>query len=101
MQNEPDELIRLRAESARLVALLESHGIDWRHPPTLTTASNLPPSEPSNLPTAERVRPFRRLFRGRTDVHPVRWGQRDERHIRPRLHLHGKPVNGARDSRVL
>jgi superfamily II DNA or RNA helicase len=73
MSNQPNELTRLRAEVARLVALLESHGIDWRRPPTPTTTSNHPPSEPSNLSTEEKVALFRRLFRGRADVHPVRW----------------------------
>ncbi len=73
MSNELDELTRLRAEVARLIALLESHGIDWRLPPALTTASTPPPPEPSNLSTAEKVALFRRLFRGRIDVHPVRW----------------------------
>jgi hypothetical protein len=29
--------------------------------------------EPSRLSTAEKVTLFRRLFRGRTDVYPVRW----------------------------
>jgi hypothetical protein len=72
MSNESDELKRLRAENVRLIALLESHQIDRRHdlapkPPTA------PPPEPSNLSTAEKVTLFRRLFRGRTDVHPVRW----------------------------
>ena len=71
--NEPNELARLRAEVARLIALLESHGIDWRRPPMPTTTSNPPPSEPSNLSAAEKVALYRRLFRGRTDVYPVRW----------------------------
>ncbi len=73
MSNELDELTRLRAEVARLIALLESHGIDWRLPPALTTASTPPPPEPSNRSTAEKVALFRRVFRGRIDVHPVRW----------------------------
>lgn len=30
-------------------------------------------SEPSRFSTAEKVALFRRLFRGRTDVYPVRW----------------------------
>ncbi len=73
MSNEPNELARLRAEVARLIALLESHGIDWRRPPTPTTTSNPLSSEPSNLSAAEKVALYRRLFRGRTDVYPVRW----------------------------
>lgn len=73
MSHESDELTRLRAENARLIALLESHGIDWRHDPAPTAASAPLSPEPSNLSTAEKVALFRRLFRGRTDVHPVRW----------------------------
>lgn len=64
-----DELAALRAENTRLIALLESHGIEWR--PTLQPAT--PPAEPSRLSTDEKVALFRRLFRGRTDVYPVRW----------------------------
>ena len=73
MSNDCDELIGLRAENARLIALLESHGIDSRRQPAPTTASATPPPEPLNLSTAEKVALLRRLFRGRTDVHPVRW----------------------------
>lgn len=61
----------LRAENARLIALLEAHGIEWRLPkPTVVTARE---PAPSKLSTAEKVALFRRLFRGRTDVYPVRW----------------------------
>lgn len=73
MSNNRDELKRLRAENARLIALLESHQVDWRQDPAPTTPSGSPLPEPSNLSTAEKVALFRRLFRGRTDVHPVRW----------------------------
>ena len=73
MSNESDELKSLRAENARLIALLESHDIDWRQDPMPITPSASPESEPSSLSTAEKVALFRRLFRGRTDVHPVRW----------------------------
>ena len=73
MSNESDELKRLRAENARLIALLESHDIDWRNDPAPTAPSTSPPPEPSNLSTAEKVALFRRLFRGRADVYPVRW----------------------------
>ena len=72
MSNESDELKRLRAENARLIILLESHQIDWRHDMAPNTPS-APPTGPSSLSTAEKVTLFRRLFRGRTDVHPVRW----------------------------
>ncbi|AGU53865.1 putative helicase [Variovorax paradoxus B4] len=57
------------AENSRLIALLESHGIEWR-----TRQQPSPsPVEPSRLSTDEKVAIFRRLFRGRTDVFPVRW----------------------------
>lgn len=64
------DLEGLRAENARLIALLESHGIEWRSPPrpAAMTAQATP-----RLSTADKVALFRRLFRGRTDVYPVRW----------------------------
>lgn len=81
-----DDLHALRAENARLVALLESHGIAWRlteasakQQLSLTTIQSDPrPAPPpraqqANLSTKEKVALFRRLFRGRTDVYPVRW----------------------------
>ena len=68
---EIDPLGALQVENARLIALLESHGIEWRAPPA--PAPSTPQPEPSRLSTAEKVALFRRLFRGRTDVYPVRW----------------------------
>lgn len=65
------ELAKLQAENARLIALLESHGIEWHPRQSVATVSREP--EPSRLSTAEKVALFRRLFRGRTDVYPVRW----------------------------
>jgi len=64
-----DLLAKLQAENARLVALLESHKIEWRQPPASLPAA----LEPSRLSTGEKVALFRRLFRGRTDVYPTRW----------------------------
>lgn len=63
-----DELARLRAENARLTGLLEAHGIAWRPP-----APNRTPPAPASLTTDKKITLFRRLFRGRTDVYPVRW----------------------------
>ncbi len=63
-----DELADLRTENARLIALLESHRIEWRLP-----SRPEPPPEPPRLSTEEKVALFRRLFRGRTDVYPIRW----------------------------
>jgi len=68
MRTGRDELTRLRAENSRLVALLESHGIAWQAPAPLSK-----PSATLSLTTDEKVALFGRLFRGRTDVYPVRW----------------------------
>ncbi len=66
-----DELSELRAENARLIALLESHGVEWRPSQPVVLVAREP--VPSRLSTAEKVALFRRLFRGRTDVYPIRW----------------------------
>ncbi|MFZ5831765.1 MAG: TOTE conflict system archaeo-eukaryotic primase domain-containing protein [Planctomycetota bacterium] len=66
-----NDLGALRAENARLISLLESHGIEWRLPPPPVRPA--PEPELSRLTTGEKVALFRRLFRGRTDVYPVRW----------------------------
>jgi superfamily II DNA or RNA helicase len=64
-----DQLTALQLENARLISLLESHGIEWHlWPPPARPAPEL-----SRLTTDEKVALFRRLFRGRTDVYPVRW----------------------------
>ena len=70
--DEREELIALRAENVRLTGLLVSHGIAWRAPATAPIAADAD-LEPSRLSTAEKVALFGRLFRGRTDVYPVRW----------------------------
>jgi superfamily II DNA or RNA helicase len=63
-----EELARLRAENARLAGLLDAHRIAWRFPaPAAAPASATP------LSTQEKVALFRRLFRGRTNVYPIRW----------------------------
>lgn len=61
----------LRAENARLIALLETHGIDWRLPQPDKTV--LETNNTSRLSIQEKISLFRRLFRGRTDAYPVRW----------------------------
>jgi hypothetical protein len=68
---EPDPLAALRAENVRLIKLLESHRVDWRLPPENVSVN--PEPEASNLSTCEKVAIFRQLFRGRTDVYPIRW----------------------------
>ena len=71
-----DQLASLQGENARLIALLDGHGIEWRLPHQAAPQEHAPPvpePAPSRLSTAEKVALFRRLFRGRTDVYPVRW----------------------------
>lgn len=65
------DLALLQAENKRLIALLEVHGIEWRQPRPANLEGLNP--EPSPLSTDEKVALFRKLFRGRTDVYPVRW----------------------------
>ena len=69
------ELKRLREENIRLIDLLEAHGIDWRQPAPILDDDPVTQlaQEPSRLSTEDKVALFRRLFRGRTDVYPVRW----------------------------
>jgi len=69
--SEPDSLTVLQAENERLIALLEANGIDWRLTPEPATSASKP--ESSRLSTEVKVALFRRRFRGRTDVYPVRW----------------------------
>jgi len=68
MVNPADELMHLRAEHARLVALLESHGIAW-HAETEKDTQTVE----TTLSTRDKINVFRRLFRGRDDVYALRW----------------------------
>lgn len=69
--------MQLHTENARLIALLEKHGI--LHSAELPTLA--PPAPPArsnlNLSTEEKIVLFRQLFRGRSDVYPVRWVNKD------------------------
>jgi superfamily II DNA or RNA helicase len=69
--NERDRLAALQAENERLIALLDAHTIDWRQRPPMVQEPEL-----VRRTTAEKVALFQRLFRGRTDVYPVRWESR-------------------------
>lgn len=69
---ERDPSAELKAENARLIALLEANGIQWRMRQPERSSPALTP-ESSRLSTDEKVALFRRLFRGRTDVYPIRW----------------------------
>lgn len=71
------ECVKLRTENARLIALLEKHGIAHSVEPPLQAPSASPPRASSNLSTEQKIALFRRLFRGRTDVYPVRWEKKD------------------------
>ena len=74
--SERDQLAALQGENARLIALLDGHGIEWRLPPEPTPPEPAPPAtepESSCFSTAEKMSIFRRLFRGRTDVYPIHW----------------------------
>jgi superfamily II DNA or RNA helicase len=71
---------QLRRENARLIGLLEAHGIAWRSgepAPTEPAPFGEGDSEadPAKGPssTQEKVTLFRSLFRGRDDVYALRW----------------------------
>ena len=82
--SDADSMPALRAEVQRLIALLDAHGIDWRGTQTADSAASAEtePSvvrlvaqetEPNGMSASEKVALFRDLFRGRTDVFPLRW----------------------------
>ncbi len=76
------ECKRLRVENDRLHAILAAHGIS---PSAVTVASGeaehaatgadaiSDSTLPNTLNPSEKVALFRRLFRGRMDVYPLRW----------------------------
>ena len=68
--SEFNALAALKAEDARLVAAAIPRN---RVAAVRSFAQSVEEPEPSSLSTAEKVDLFRRLFRGRTDVYPVRW----------------------------
>ncbi len=69
------ELQQLRQENARLKSLLAEHGISWKDESAVEESVKNEREEhnESQLSPSEKVALFRRLFRGRTDVYPVRW----------------------------
>src|SRR3990172_370261 len=69
---ERDPSAELKAENARLIALLDANGIQWRLKQQEGSSPATTP-ESSRFSTDEKVALFRRLFRGRTDVYPIRW----------------------------
>ncbi|MDP3847646.1 MAG: DEAD/DEAH box helicase family protein [Pseudomonas sp.] len=69
-----DLLANLRAENARLIALLEANAIEWRVPvEPLKDPISSAESVALALGTEAKLALFKRLFRGRTDVFPIRW----------------------------
>ena len=73
---DPSELDQLRRENARLIGLLEAHGIAWRSSePAPMEPAPVAEAAPSKGPssTQEKVTLFRNLFRGRDDVYALRW----------------------------
>lgn len=74
MIDKPPEFENLRAENARLIALLETHGITWKKPDNPYLVQPITKeSAVSRLSTDEKIELFMSLFRGRSDVYPVRW----------------------------
>lgn len=72
-----DPVGALRAEVARLISLLEANGIEWRSPSTPESPAPIATEvELSSLSATEKVALFSRLFRGRTDVYPIRWASK-------------------------
>ena len=67
---EHDELRQLREENARLKALLNFHGVDWKeaHSSVAEFPSTESAPEGSQLTTDDKIALFRKLFRGRIDV---------------------------------
>lgn len=74
MSKTESELIQLRAENDALKALLAKHGIAV--PPATDFGAGyaaLLKSNVNELSSTAKVMIFRRLFRGRDDIYPVRW----------------------------
>ena len=68
-----EEWLALQAENQRLMDLLELHGIEWRLP-EFAQSPELPRlHQTSQLSPSQKIALFRSLFRGRTDVYPIRW----------------------------
>ncbi len=70
--SEIDTLDKLKLENTRLVALLEANGIEWRLPVKSNSTATVD-QQSSTLSTADKIGLFKRLFRGRPDIYPLRW----------------------------
>lgn len=67
---------KLRAENARLIALLEAHGIEWQLPAEPVCVPVVGNRSLTNLDTGSKLALFRSLFKGRIDTYPLRWESR-------------------------
>jgi superfamily II DNA or RNA helicase len=74
-KTEQDELRQLREENARLKTLLTCYGIEWKEDHSSVAEASSAESAPErpSFTTADKIMLFRILFRGRTDVYPLRW----------------------------
>ncbi|RQZ16800.1 hypothetical protein DIE15_13870 [Burkholderia sp. Bp9031] len=73
------ELARLQAENARLAALLPSPVRSQDKPIRIAACEPSAAARNPDMPMLsppQKVQLFRRLFRGRTDVYPLRWESR-------------------------
>ena len=77
LADKQQECVQLQAENARLSSLLEKHGISHSFSLPAPAPSVTPPQANLNLSTKQKIALFQRLFRGRTDVYPVRWEKKD------------------------
>ena len=69
------ELLQLQEENSRLKALLTLHNIPWEKPVSIETplpSLEASPPSVSQRSASEKVALFRSLFRGRSDVYPLR-----------------------------
>lgn len=67
------EFIQLRAENEALKALLAKHDIAVPQPSKFNTGDAALQPTANGLSQTAKVQLFRRLFRGRDDIYPVRW----------------------------
>ena len=73
VQETEAELIQLRAENDTLKALLAQHGIAAPQPSHSDIGDSALKPDANGLSPHAKVMLFRRLFRGRDDIYPVRW----------------------------
>jgi superfamily II DNA or RNA helicase len=77
LAHQQQECEQLRSENARLISLLEKHGIAHQIEPPLPSPPAPRHQTNSHFTTEQKIALFRKLFRGRTDVFPKRWEKKD------------------------